>query len=103
MTTIWNIQEALVYVVATFYFWKISIHWFWLGFIGLLWQIISVVGLFLMPESPRYLVSAGKLSEAKIAFETIAKWNKKPLLWEQPKYEKSSANFSKSLSESELV
>ena len=48
-------------MVATVYFWKIDKHWFWYALIGYAWQIICVVGLYFIPESPRYLVKIGKL------------------------------------------
>ena len=41
-----------------------------------------------MPESPRYLVTRGKLDEAKKAFETIAWWNRKELIWDERLYTK---------------
>ena len=42
-----------------------------------------------MPESPRYLVSVGKLDEARKAFATIAWWNRKELHWDERLYNKS--------------
>ena len=60
ITSIWNVQEAFIYVLATLYFWKISTHWFYFVVIGLGFNIISVIGLFFLPESPRYLVTVKK-------------------------------------------
>ena len=76
-------------MVATIYFWKISKQWFWYCLIGYIWNVISVVLLVWMPESPRYLVSVGKLNEAKKAFATIAWWNKRELEWDERLYSKS--------------
>lgn len=56
VTTIWNIQEGLLYVAATIYFWKISRHWFYFVMVGEIWVIISVILLFWVPESPRWLI-----------------------------------------------
>ena len=42
-----------------------------------------------MPESPKYLVSVGKLKEAKKSFSSIAWYNRKPLIWDESKYSKS--------------
>ena len=67
-TTLWNMQEALIYLVAVIYFWKISTHCFWYVLVGAIWQVISVIMLFFMPESPRYLITAGRNEEARQAF-----------------------------------
>lgn len=89
VTSGWNVQEAMIYVVGTIYFWKISKHWFWYCLIGYIWQAISVIFLIWMPESPRYLISVGKLDEAKKVFQTIAWWNKKSLEWDERLYSKN--------------
>ena len=81
ITSIWNVQEAFIYVLATLYFWKISTHWFYFVVIGLGFNIISVVLLFFLPESPRYLVTVKKFDEAKAAFEVMARFNRKNLEW----------------------
>ena len=65
VTSGWNVQEGMIYVIGTLYFWKVSKHWFWYCLIGYIWNIISVVLLVWMPESPRYLVSVGRLDEAR--------------------------------------
>ena len=65
----------MIYIVATIYFWKINKHWFWFVLVGYIWNLISLIGLAWMPESPRFLVAAGKLQAARKAFQTIAKWN----------------------------
>ena len=70
-------EEAFIYVLATLYFWKISKHWFYFVFIGYIWNIISVIGMYWLPESPRYLMNIGKYEEAKKVFQYIAKLNRK--------------------------
>ena len=76
VTSTWSIQEVLIYVFCTVYFWKISKHWIYFCLGGYAWNIISLICLFWVPESPRYLASSGKLKEARIAFEQIARWNR---------------------------
>ena len=53
-------------------------------------QIVSIICLFFMPESPRYLVSVGKMNEARKAFTTIANWNRKKLDWDESLYKDES-------------
>ena len=85
-TSVWCVQDSSIYVLATLYFWKISTHWIYFCSVGYCWQIISVVFLFWMPESPRFLISVGKFDEARKAFATIAKWNRKELVWDERLY-----------------
>ena len=71
------IFETFIYVLATFYFWKISVHWQGIVIIGYVCQVICVGTMFLLPESPQYLIKKGKLDQAREALEKVAKWNKK--------------------------
>lgn len=82
----------MIYVAATLYFWQISKNWFPFVCVGFVWQIISCVMLFWMPESPSYLISAGRLEEAHQAFATIARLNRKQLVWDEAKFSKPSAD-----------
>ena len=56
---------------------------------GMAWNFISLFLMIWVPESPRYLVATGRLEEAHKAFETIAWWNNKKLIWEEHLYSKS--------------
>ena len=82
ITSLWNVQEVGIYVFAVIYFWKISTHWFWFIFIGLIFQCISIVMMLFMPESPRWLINVGRYEEAEKAFQLISKYNRKTLHWE---------------------
>lgn len=82
-TSVWSVQEALIYALSTIYFWKISKDWFWFCLVGYVWNLISIVFLVWVPESPRYLVSVGKLEDARKALAEIAKWNRKELNWDR--------------------
>ena len=62
--------------------------------IGWIFNLISVVLLFFMPESPRWLVTVGKLDEARKAFAFIAKLNRKPLDWDARRYKKDNNKSS---------
>ena len=92
VTTIWSVQESLIYITCVVWFWKISKHWFGYALIGYAWNLISVVCMYWVPESPRYLIAAEKMKEAKDALEIIAKWNKKTLEWDESKYIESKSS-----------
>jgi hypothetical protein len=36
-----------------------------------------------VPESPRFLISTGRIDEARKVFTLIAKWNKKEFVWDE--------------------
>lgn len=82
----WFIEEASIYVIAIIYFWLISKHWFYYTLVGYIWQILTVLLVGFLPESPRFLVSVGKLDEAKKSLETIARWNRKELVWDESQF-----------------
>ena len=79
-------QEAMIYILGTLYFWKVSKQWFYFTSIGYVQNFLGAILLIWMPESPRYLVTVGKLNEAKKAFSIIAWYNRKPLVWDESKY-----------------
>ena len=60
----------MIYFLGTIYFWKVSDYWLYFPMIGYAWNVISVIALIWIPESPRYLIAAGRLDEARKAFET---------------------------------
>ena len=50
-------MEGSILMLATFYFWFVSNHWFYFSLIGFVlstWNCISVT--FFLPESPRLLI-----------------------------------------------
>jgi MFS transporter, OCT family, solute carrier family 22 (organic cation transporter), member 4/5 len=62
-------------LIGCIYFWKISKDWHWLELFACSSGIISMVGVYFMPESPKFLVSKKKYDEARLAINTIARVN----------------------------
>ena len=63
--TIWNVNEGLVYLWATIYFWQIDKHWFPLIAFGYSLCVLSNILVYFFPESPVYLINKGLFREAK--------------------------------------
>jgi putative MFS transporter len=72
---VWSVSEGLIFVYTTIYYWKIDRHWFYILSVGYLLSILSMIGSFLLPESPSFLINAGELDKAKKSLEVIAKVN----------------------------
>lgn len=68
----WGVCDAMVYLIATIYFWKVSTDWYWVGFMGLMCNLFSALTCWLLPESPCYLLEKGKIGELEAAMTTIA-------------------------------
>ena len=77
--TLWNVGEAMIYFIATIYFWKVSKNWYFIVLVGYAMQMFSFFGSLLLPESPRLLVELNRIDEAKLNLDIIARWNKKHL------------------------
>ena len=80
--TFWNCFEGSINLFATFYFMKVSTHWFNFVAIGLLFQIFACCSVWFLPESPIYLLKLGRFEELKEALSLIADWNGSELDWD---------------------
>ena len=61
--SVWGVIEAFIYLIATIYFWAISRDWFYFALAGYFINLVCAAGSWLMPESPRYLLSKGRIEE----------------------------------------
>ena len=73
--TIHNCIDGSIGLFATVWLMTVSIHWENFVFIGLILQIYACCAVWFLPESPIYLLKAGRISELKDALKKIAKWN----------------------------
>jgi hypothetical protein len=94
--TIWNVNEGLVYLWATIYFWQIDKHWFPLIAFGYSLCVLSNILVYFFPESPVYLINKGLFREAKLSLEYIAKINGKDFKFDEDYFaQQDCASFSK--------
>ena len=65
-------DSCLTILIATLYFRFVSSQWIWEALFGYILQIICVLLVWLLPESPKFLVELNRLDEAEIAMRRIA-------------------------------
>ena len=82
-----SIMDTTGIIYCALYFWfigKNSTHLFLIGFAI---QLFCTVSVQFLPESPRLLVELGRLDEAGVAFQKIAKMNGQDFDWNTRKTE----------------
>jgi OCT family organic cation transporter-like MFS transporter 4/5 len=74
--TILSMNNQLTGLIGCLYFWQISKDWHWLELWACGSGIVSMIGVYFLPESPKFLVSLKKYDQARQAINTIARINK---------------------------
>ena len=54
--------------------------------IGYAVQLWATLSCFFLPESPRLLIKQNKFDDAEASFKLIARWNRKPLVWDEQEF-----------------
>ena len=79
-STLTQILDAFVPMLLAVYFWKISKHWIYFYYAWLVIWGVNWILWFLIPESPRWLVSKQRFGEAKLILNEIAEINFKEII-----------------------
>jgi hypothetical protein len=74
--TIMQIFSSSVTLILTLYFYFISRYWLWIQVFGWTFNLITVVGVIFMPESPKYLLTTRRYDECRQVLTKIGKFNK---------------------------
>ena len=69
-------NNGFVAVYTVIYYWFISTYWIPINVFGAVLTVISAVGVFFLPESPKFFLSKRRYEEARAAINFIAKTNK---------------------------
>jgi hypothetical protein len=67
--------SSFITVLSTFYFYFISKYWVWFQVFGWGLNLITIVGVMFIPESPKYLISKKKYEECRRVITIIGKIN----------------------------
>lgn len=62
-------------IIIGFYWRYLSKNWLWLAIYACSLNAISLIGLFIIPESPEYLYSFYRFTECREVIFKIARWN----------------------------
>jgi hypothetical protein len=73
--TILLVFDMFTSILMGVYFHYISNYWLYFSLIGISFNALAILGIFLIPESPEYLYFYYKFEECKEVLSSIAKWN----------------------------
>lgn len=74
--TILQLNNGFVAVYTVIYYWFISNWWIPINVFGGALTLVSMVGVWFLPESPKFLITMKRYDEARVAISTIARVNK---------------------------
>ena len=77
MGTILQLNNGFVAVYTVIYYWFISTNWIPINIFGAVLTAVSAVGVYFLPESPKFYLSTRRYDEAREAINFIAKTNGK--------------------------
>jgi hypothetical protein len=75
MGTILQLNNGFVAVYTVLYYWFISTNWLPINIFGAVLTAISAVGVYFLPESPKFYLSTKRYDEARDAINFIARTN----------------------------
>ena len=75
MGTILQLNNGFVAVYTVIYYWFISTNWIPINIFGAVLTAVSAVGVYFLPESPKFYLSTRRYDEAREAINFIAKTN----------------------------
>lgn len=73
--TILQLNNGFVAVYTVIYYWFISKNWIYINAFGTLLTVVSAVGVWFLPESPKFYISRKRYDEARTSINFIAKVN----------------------------
>lgn len=73
--TILQLNNGFVAVYTVIYYWFISKNWIYINAFGGVLTIVSAVGVFFLPESPKFYISRKKFDEARKSINVVAHFN----------------------------
>jgi hypothetical protein len=76
MGTVLQLNNGFVAVYTVLYYMFISQYWIPINIFGAGLTAISAVGVYFIPESPKFYISIRKYDEAREAINFIARTNK---------------------------
>lgn len=68
-------NNGFVAIYTVIYYWFISTNWIPINIFGALLTVVSAVGVYFLPESPKFYLSKRRYDEARASINFIAKTN----------------------------
>ena len=73
-----QVFNAVVAIIICGYFYYVSNNWMWLQVFAWITNLLCLFALYILPESPKYLISRGRFDDARKVLKVIARVNKQP-------------------------
>jgi hypothetical protein len=70
-----QLNNGFVAVYTVIYYWFISSYWIPINVFGAVLTAVSAIGVYFIPESPKFYISRKKYDDARDAINFIAKTN----------------------------
>jgi MFS family permease len=74
--TIYNCFNSFIVIEASLYFDYISKYWLYFELLGISLNVVAIVGILILPESPKWYYAKKDFINARRSFNTISKINK---------------------------
>lgn len=74
--TAWGLIDGSTYIILTFYFDFLSNRYFYISSVGVIWAILSAIGILVaMPESPLWQMMTGRFEKGHLTLKKIMRMN----------------------------
>ena len=70
-----QVVNSSITILSCIYFYLISKYWLWFQLFGWSLNVLTVVCVFLMPESPKFLMTKKRYDECRVVLTKMAEVN----------------------------
>ena len=72
-----QLNNGFVAIYTVLYYWFISKYWIPINVFGGVLTVVSMIGVWFLPESPKFLLTMRRYDDARASINVITRINKK--------------------------